>query len=213
MAHYSQVQTSSVQFSPVQPKTAQYIPVEPSTAQHSTVAAQYIPVQPAILVNVVAPVTLSSLSETAQVTLSCLDYFWPIPSESDISEKEIGNSPFHLVSHCALYLIRSNSSKKILLHLVLWKTRWWLLGGILQKDERRCGRYLRIFIFDAGDSASREEVPSSIKCLPSLFSPHCTWMMEFSRATSSNIQRRDRRKAVNFVDFADQDWFSTREAK
>ena len=53
------------QYSLVQPSTAQYIPVQPSTAQHSTIEAQCIPLQPAILVNVVAPVTLSPLSETA----------------------------------------------------------------------------------------------------------------------------------------------------
>ena len=64
-AQYSPLPPNTAQYSPVLPSTAQYIPVQPSTAQRSRVAAQCIPLQPAILVNVVGPVTLSSLSETA----------------------------------------------------------------------------------------------------------------------------------------------------
>ena len=37
----------------------------PYHPEHSIAAAQYIPLQPAIFVKVVAPVTLSSLSQTA----------------------------------------------------------------------------------------------------------------------------------------------------
>ena len=47
------------------------IPVQPSQVKYSS-RAQYIPVQPVILLNVVKSVTLSSLSETAEFTLSCI---------------------------------------------------------------------------------------------------------------------------------------------
>ena len=63
-AQHSPEKPSTSQYSSVQPYGAQNSPVQPSTALRSTVAAQYT-LHPAILVNVISPVTLSSLSETA----------------------------------------------------------------------------------------------------------------------------------------------------